>query len=228
MKKLTVIVPSRGRPHLMERLLESWKRTTSGYSRIVMVLDGDDQYHYNEVHDKYMKESGVELAILFGERQMLTSKLNAFCSDWEKEGSIGVGFMGDDCVFMTPGWEAPIIQWLEENKGICYGNDLLQGEALPNNVFIHVDIIAALGFMAPPELKHYFIDNYWRELGVSIGKIHYFPEVVIEHRHWSNKKQEKDTIYTEAERLIGEDRTAWDQYRLTGKMSEDVNKIISL
>lgn len=226
MKKLTIIVPSRGRPHLMDRLLESWKRTTLGHSRIVMVLDGDDSHHYNEVHDKYVKEPGIEMAIVFGERQLLTSKLNSFAKDWEKQESIGVGFMGDDCVFMTPGWELPIVDWLENNKGICYGNDLLQGEALPNNVFIHVDIIAALGFMAPPELKHYYIDNYWKDLGLRLEKIKYFESIVIEHRHWSNGKETKDATYTEAEKLMGEDRLAWDKYR-EDKLAEDVNKVLS-
>jgi len=227
MKKLTIIVPSRGRPHLMERLLESWKRTTLGHSRIVMVLDGDDHHHYNEVHDKYIKEPGLELAVIFGERQLLTSKLNSFALDWEKQGSIGVGFMGDDCVFMTPGWELPIIDWLENNEGICYGNDLLQGENLPNNVFIHVNIIKSLGFMAPPELKHYYIDNYWKDLGLRLAKIHYFENVVIEHRHWSNGKEAKDATYTEAEKLMGEDKNTWDEYRTGTKLAADVNKILS-
>lgn len=225
--KLVIIVPTRGRPHLLERLIESWKKTTSGHSTILAVLDEDDHANYMPMLDKYMYDR-VEVAVVFGDREMLVGKLNMFSDGWEKEGYIGVGFMGDDCVFMTPGWELPIIQWLESNKGLCYGNDLLQGEALPNNVFIHVDVISALGFMAPPELKHYFIDNYWRELGVSIGKLHYFPEVVIEHRHWSNGKEGKDNIYTEAEKLMGEDRTAWDDYRLTGKMTEDVSKVLSL
>lgn len=225
MKKLAIIVPSRGRPHLIERLLESWKRTTLGHSRIVMALDGDDFHNYSEVVSKYHLEIGVELGLI-AKRETLTTKLNLFAADWEKRDSIGVGFMGDDCVFMTPGWELPIIEWLENNKGICYGNDLLQGENLPNNVFIHVDIIAALGFMAPPELKHYYIDNYWKDLGLRLDKIKYFNEIIIEHRHWSNGKETKDAIYTEAEKLMGEDKIAWDKYRET-KLAEDVKKIQS-
>lgn len=223
MKKLTIIVPSRGRPHLMERLLESWKRTTLGHSRIVMVLDGDDSYHYNEVHNKYVG-TAVELAVIFGERRLLTSKLNCFAGDWKEEGSIGVGFMGDDCVFISENWELPIIEWLEKNVGICYGNDLLQGESLPNNVFIHTDIIDALGFMAPPELKHYYIDNYWKDLGLRLDKLKYFPNIIIEHRHWSNKKEVKDTIYTEAEKLMGEDKITWDEKR-EEILSSSVKKI---
>jgi hypothetical protein len=195
-----------------------------GYSRLMFVFDEDD--HANNLAVTYDNKN-IETAVMFGERQMLTEKLNSFCMDWESEGSIGVGFMGDDCVFMTPGWDLFIVEYLKNNKGICYCNDLLQGENIPNNVFMHVDIIKALGFMAPPELKHYFIDNYWRELGSQLGKFEYFGNIVIEHRHWSNEKAEKDATYTEAEDLMGPDRIAWDNYRTSGRVQEDVNKIIS-
>lgn len=213
-KEIVIIIPSRGRPHLLNRLLESWKNTTLGYSRIVVVLDEDDHSNYTDILKDYMSSSYVEVDILFGERQMLTSKLNT-CANWEKRdvNTLAVGFMGDDCVFMSNEWELPIIEWLKSNVGICYGNDLLQGEALPNNVFIHTNIIAALGFMAPPELKHYYIDNYWKDLGLRLDKLKYFPHIIIEHRHWSNKKEVKDTTYTEAEKLMEEDKKTWDEKR---------------
>lgn len=218
MKKIIIIVPSRGRPHLMKRLIESWKRTTLGHSDILMVLDEDD-------HGKYdIWEPGVELAVNFGHQGTLVEKLNDYCMNWGSEGYIAVSFMGDDCVFMTPGWELPILEWLETNDGICYCNDLLQGETLPNNVFIHVDIVSALGFMAPPELKHYYIDNYWKDLGLRLNKLKYFNEIVIEHRHWSNNKEVRDATYTEAEKLMGADKATWDEYRLT-KLTNDVQKI---
>lgn len=186
-----------------------------------MVLDRDDHEQYNDV-----KKEGVEWVATGIGRKTLVEKLNNFSPGWGDEGYLGVSFMGDDCVFMTPGWELPIIEWLQSNTGLCYCNDLLQGENLPNNVFIHVDVISALGFMAPPELKHYYIDNYWKDLGIRLGKLNYFPEIIIEHRHWSNNKEVKDATYTEAEKLMGADRETWDKYRIT-KLAEDVQRIQS-
>lgn len=220
-KEIIVIVPSRGRPDNAERLVESWKNTTQGKSLILFVLDGDDYQQYNT----FVTISGIETVVIPKKRELLTAKLNMFCEDWEEEGAEVISFMGDDCVFLTPGWEDRILEWQRENKGICYCNDLLQGENLPNNVFIHNDIVSALGFMAPPVLQHYFIDNYWKDLGIRLGKLKYFPEIVIEHRHWSNGKSQKDETYIQAENtLMGTDRAAWDKYRET-ELANDVQKI---
>lgn len=188
-----------------------------------MILDEDDHQNYEKLYNGELGKK-AEVMFVMGPQLKLVEKLNLTALGWEKEGYLCVGFMGDDCVFMTPGWEDVIIHWQKKHKGICYGNDLLQGENLPNNVFIHVDIIAALGFMAPPELQHYYIDNYWKDLGLRLNNIQYFENVVIEHRHWSNQKEQKDATYTNAESLMGQDRAAWDNYRET-KLAEDVQII---
>lgn len=221
-KKILILVPSRdggsGRVVNVERLIKSWKDTTSGSSDLTIVADYDEWDIYGPI--------AKDIGLFIQERRNLCPKLNAAAITSAEYYDI-ISFMGDDCVFQTKGWEEEIIAWQDKNKGICYCNDLLQGEILPNNVFIWSDIIRALGFMCPPELQHYYIDNFWKDLGIRLGRIEYFSNIIIEHRHWSNGKAEKDKLYTDSEFMMGPDRLAFDTYRHL-QFDQDIEKIKKL
>jgi len=219
MSNLVIIVPSRGRPSLMKRFLDSWKLTTQGKSTIRIGLDANDPNLMD-----YIKSERNVYKTVFTSQLELNQKNNLLAMSEIEDGANIVGLLSDDFIFHTLGWEDKIIEWQDQNKGICYGNDLLQGAALPTAPFIHEDIILPLGYTAPPILKHYYIDNYWLELGLRLEKIKYLPDIVIEHSHWSNKKAIKDLTYSQSEALMGEDKKAWDHYRET-KLSNDVQKI---
>lgn len=222
-KKIAILVPTRSRPEIFLRLLESWEKTTSRKSQLMPIIDSDQVERYDKALSRCPE------AFVCSHREgipTLVRKLN-----------IGAGahiaypiisFMGDDCVFQTADWEDQIINWQEKNKGICYCNDQLQEGSLPNNVFIHSEWIEALGFMAPPVLNHYYIDNYWMDLGLRLRKLKYFHDIVIEHRHWSNGKAEKDDTYQNAEsKFMQQDQIIWDLYRGPGGgLDQDVSKII--
>lgn len=218
-KEIVIIVPTRGRPDNMKRLIESWSQRTQGKSEIVMVLDEDDYENYFGI-----EPWSASPHIIVGERRDLCEKTNILIPIALKQDHKIFCSVGDDHVFLTPGWEDRIIEWQNANKGICYCNDLLQFENLPTNVFIHRDIIEPLGYMAPPVLEHYFIDNYWKDLGLRLNNIHYFPDIVIEHRHWSNNKSVKDATYAEVEAKFRQDQKVWDAYRET-ELANDVKKI---
>src|SRR5215831_3343947 len=157
MNKIAIVVPSRGRPQQMRQLISSWILTGSNKSEIIMGLDGDDPT---------LPDYPAGIKIVTTPAGELNEKNNRLVMSAIIRGHEIVGCLSDDFIFHTPGWEDIVIKWQEENRGICYGNDLLQGPNLPTAPFIHKDIIIPLGYAAPPELIHYFIDNYWLELGI--------------------------------------------------------------
>lgn len=217
MEKIAIIVPSRGRPQQMRELMASWLLTSKGKSVIMMGLDGDDPTLQNY-------PPGIQLITTPGGE--LNEKNNRLANAALLRGHEIVGCLSDDFIFFTHGWEDIVIHWQEKHRGICYGNDLLQGRALPTAPFIHKDIIIPLGFTAPPELIHYYIDNYWLDLGLRLEKIMYLPQVIIEHKHWSSGKSKKDETYSNSEILMNRDKETWDAYRET-KLADDVKKIQS-
>ena len=57
-----------------------------------------------------------------------------------------------------------------------------------------------------------YLDNSWLEWGHGMGRIHYLPNVVIEHLHWSTGKAKHDASYAETSPLMGPDQVAFDRY----------------
>lgn len=226
-EKIKILIPTRDRPRILWRLVQSWLATSdNSNSDLVIIIDKDQKELYKGFSTAIFP--GI-IVVALEKKYMLAPKLNTVArgvirGDFGK--ALGVGFMGDDCVFRSDDWENRVYDKLILNKGLVYCNDLLKGEEVPNNVFIHTEIIKKLGFMCPPVLQHYYIDNYWKDLGIRINNIHYFPDIIIEHMHHANQKAEKDALYTESERLLDLDKVAYDAYVTTDRLAQDASKIL--
>lgn len=221
MRDILIIIPTRSsggtRVQSLDRLIKSWRKTTYGYSDLAIIMDDDDYKNYGDIFPPMAK-------LHVGPRLNLVQKLNLTAAHYTDEYHT-LCFVGDDVVFETEGWDERITDWmLGHHPGVCYCNDLLQGENLPNNVFLSSEIVKAQGYMVPPVMKHYYIDNYWKDLGIRLGNIKYFPDIIIEHLHWSNGKSEKDQLYSESEKMMAEDQKAFDNYRAE-RFDSDIKKI---
>jgi len=135
-----------------------------------------------------------------------------------------IGFMGDDHRPRTFGWDERIVEELNYSH-VVYGNDLLQGESLPTAVFMRSEIVQKLGYMAPPELIHLYLDNFWLELGRATS-MRYLGDVTIEHLHPYAGKAEWDASYLEVndQALYEHDRLAFENYMAT-RFQEDLEKL---
>lgn len=200
--ELIVIVPSRGRPGNIPRLIEAWKQTVRGNTLLLMITDPDDP-ELSGYSDLQIGANGNTFGhIIFdsGESRLrLGGILNYIGYAYATESPTRcVGFMGDDHLPRTEGWDTAVTAALTAlGSGIVYGDDLLQGEKLPTAAFMTADIIRTLGWMAPPGLVHLYIDDAWRELGQAMGRLKYLPDVVIEHMHPAAHKAPWDHRYAE-------------------------------
>jgi hypothetical protein len=134
-----------------------------------------------------------------------------------------VGFMGDDHRVRTEGWDRRLCM-LAYRWGISYGNDLIQGSALPTALVMAADIVRTLRFMGPPEIEHLYVDNYWMALGLGLKTLGYDPDTVIEHLHVSVGKAPDDESYarTNSAQQYERDGTAWREYCTSGAMERDI------
>lgn len=180
---LTMIVPSRGRPQNIKRLVKAMAETITINTKLLVVIDIDDPVaaEYIKVLEAAQEWPWVSLYV-----QSAANKLNPilnYCAKQYAPFTDFIGFMGDDHLPRTVGWDSRLTGVLGTQPGVAYGNDKFQGAALPTAVVMTSKIVDTLGYMAPPPLQHMYLDNFWKQLGTDLDCLIYLSEVVIEHMH---------------------------------------------
>lgn len=226
MTALVTIVPSRGRPQAAREMVTTFQQTCTAATRLVFAVDRDDPTL--EEYITLLQPDQVDVYIAPAPSNMVRT-LNAAALQYAPT-AYALGFMGDDHRPRTVGWDAQYLRVLRELRtGIVYGNDLLQGEAIPTQVAMTSDIVKTLRHMAPPVLTHLFVDNYWRDLGRASGCIRYVPEVVVEHMHPFAGKADMDDGYARVNdaAMYSADGTRYAGY-ISGPMFADIAKVKAL
>jgi hypothetical protein len=213
--EMLVLLPSRGRPEKTKNFYELFKRNSVA-SDICFGLDEDD-------YDSYAPEENVIYSI--NKNMRLCPKLNVMANQFVDKYKY-ICFIGDDVQINTYGWDAQLLEPLKTQIGISYGNDHYHGEWLPNTFVVNSEIIKALGWFVPPVLNHFYMDNFYKDLGTELGILHYFPDVNLEHRHHTVGKSELDETY-KIPGGLEEDEIRYNRYKELDFQS-DVNKIRSL
>jgi hypothetical protein len=214
---LIVLVPTRLRPHAVIELSTAFAETCTADTGLVFCVDDCPRFEeYWQAHRDTAAVFGQQ-SILDGPRRRLVGTLNHYGTIIAnaEHAPFAIAYMGDDHRPITHGWDTAYLKALrEQHTGIVYGNDEIQGENLCTQVAITTDIIATLGFVAPPVLTHLYCDNFWLDLGRGADCIQYLPDVIITHRHPSTGAVAWDESYLEsnsAERYAA-DQAAYHAY----------------
>lgn len=219
------IIPTRGRPHKLRELLDSW-RDTRTLADLLVAIDEDDPSHpeYVAVFSQWLRDEGGYVDwvnMVSGPRMRLGGTLNHYATALYDEPYSIIGFMGDDHRPRTHRWDALIAQAMQGmgGTGVVYGNDKLQGANLPTAVAISADIVEELGYFVPPGAIHLYLDNFWKHLGESLGRLRYLPDVIIEHMHPVAGKAEMDERYAEVNsgQMYQEDEATYRQWLNSGE-----------
>lgn len=210
MSDLCVLVPTRGRPHNAERLLHMWNDTvdTAVSTELLFLVDGDDP-----TLQGYLALSVPHIVI---PRWMpMVPKLNAAAVK-QADRHFALGFMGDDHLPRTPGWNVHVVRQLRKRgTGIVYADDLYQRARLPTQWFMTSDIVQTLRRMVPAPVDHLYCDNAILLLGRGARCIDYLSDVVIEHMHPGTGKAENDAGYqrVNSRQQYRRDRVVFDKWR---------------
>lgn len=216
----------------MRELADSYAATCTANTRIIVAIDWDEQ------HRDYHAEMGRTAFSPWEIRQSaigapgMVGALNdtaTWIASWP-DGPFAIGFQGDDHRPRTKGWDAAYLDALHDlGTGIVYGDDLLQRQNLPTQCAMTADIVRALGYMAPPNLTHLYVDNFWLSLGRSAECIRYLPDVVVEHCHPVARKANWDAGYARVNSsdMYAKDEAAFRDYWADGFRS-DVAKVRAL
>jgi hypothetical protein len=193
MNRLAVAVPSRGRPHNLERLAKALKETCTGDYVLFARLDNDDPKL-----GEYLQIDDVEFIV--DKRIFFTASVNELAELASEQGFSHIAILGDDVLPETKGWDQKMISALDSELGVVYGSDGLEhlhGKDLPTHVVVPIEMYQKLGWIGLPTSRHLFLDNAWRELG-KLTKFIYLRNVKLSHLHRWNKAAPNDETYEEA------------------------------
>lgn len=125
------------------------------------------------------------------------------------------GFLADDSILDVPG----MLKKLEDAAGdwnVAYPNDQFHGEKLPTMPCIGGKLVRAVGYLAPPNIIHWAIDNCWGDIGRALGCLRYFNHLTYTHKHPILGTAPDDETYRQA-RL---NSTGWDQAYRSFRLNE--------
>lgn len=212
-----VIIPARGRPDKAKDAFDALK-AHSRISDFMIGLDDDDAHNYPEIE-------GVIREV--NPRLKMNGTLNLLVGKYQDKYET-ISFMGDDHLVRTEGWDELLYSSIKERGyGISYANDLFQGANLPTMVMMSTNISKALGFFAPPELIHLFMDNFWKVFGQVTDCLTYHPDVIVEHMHYMAGKSQVDAQYQEVNSsdVSNHDALAFKEYAET-RLKDDAIKVL--
>lgn len=229
MADLAILVPSRGRPQRFAEMVEAIARTSEMHVRVWAGVDDDDTADYLE--PLYGKPYAV-IAHREPRRSLCdwTNHLAQLALEAPNPPRY-LASLGDDHRPRTPGWDRMLIEAIEAlpGPGFAYGNDLLQGKAMPTAWVASAEVVQALGWMMLPTAEHMYVDAAILALGEASGRIAYRPDVVIEHLHPLAGKAPWDASYRESnadERYVA-DRAAFEAWR-NGQLAADTATVEAL
>lgn len=182
-----LVLASRGRPHNLRRFAEAYDRTEA-VSKVVVGLDYGDP-KTQEYRDLNLHQSFTFLTVgnpnpgaCFVQNKIFEAYPNADV----------YGIVADDVIPTTKHWDVKLAK--AAVGGVSFCADGMHDGRFATHPFIDGDLVRKYGFIAPPGLKHLYVDNFWNDVGAETH-LKYLDTVRLEHHHWSNDKAPKDETY---------------------------------
>lgn len=205
--KISLLVPSRGRPKLLQGMLESVFATADEPEavEVAVYIDDDDE----ETLPLDLSQFNVRRIV--GPRQSMGT-LNASCFA-HSTGDI-VMLCNDDVVVRTQGWDTRILEVISQFPDqiyLLYPNDLFKGREVASFPILSRLTCDAAADPFPGEYRGAFIDYHIMDIfkrleGWGHSRTVYLDDVVFEHLHYRTGKTPFDKTYDQRDRF-GDDHT---------------------
>jgi glycosyltransferase involved in cell wall biosynthesis len=196
MARISLLLPTRGRPHLVQRLFDSLALHTDRlkHLEVILYLDEDDQT------GERINESRFSITKIVGQ-QLTMGAYNTACLD-RASGDI-IMLLNDDVIVRTSAWDLKMMEIsrrFSDGVFLAYPNDLNIGRRMCTFPICTKKVCELLIRPYPDDYKSYFID--WHLLDVfkrlraaGYSRIFYLDDVVFEHCHYMAGKAELDATY---------------------------------
>ena len=196
MSKISLLLPTRGRPRLVRRLFDSVARCTDRLEdlEVILYLDDDDETGQEISDDRF------NLIKIIGPRLSMGA-YNMICLG-RASGDL-IMLMNDDVIVRTSAWDrrvAELSRTIPDGIFLAYPNDLHIGKRMCTFPILTKKSCELLLRPYPEEYNTYFIDwhvfdTFKRLRAHGHARIVYLEDVVFEHCHYMAGKAEFDATY---------------------------------
>lgn len=161
---ISILCPSRGRPELAKRMIETALSTASAPIEILLYLNDDDPEleRYKNLISPEHYQIGPDRSPGYS-----WNRLAEQC-----KGDI-LFLMGDDATFETQGWDQKVERAFEQfpDKIACVYPYVPGIKKINNPHFcVHRNWVKALGYFVPPHFWHWYVDTWTRELARAVKR----------------------------------------------------------
>jgi len=213
--EISILVPSRGRPRLLSRLVKSVVSTASAPGRVEILcyIDNDDP-----ALDEYKATKYPHSRVIIGEPVSVSLSWNLLA---EECGGDVLVMGNDDVIYRTPGWDKVL-----EEEAAKFPDDIYcmwfddKINAANHCAFPMVSRkwYATLGYFTPGVFDFFYNDTWIFDIAKRIGRARLIDSVVAEHMHVGHKKAKcDDTHKRHPEEQLFKDK---DLFNMTEKMRE--------
>ncbi len=195
--KLSILLPTRGRPDQAQRLFDSIVEHSENLDRIEIILRLDE----DDTDSHALEPSAISFKKIIGPRASMGS-LNTECYN-QSSGDIII-LLNDDMAVRTPNWDRKIRETHERFPDavyLAYANDMIAGELLCHIPILSRQTCETLERPFPHEYQGGFIDYHLFDIFKRLrhqgeDRVIYLKSVEIEHMHFRVGKSSYDATYS--------------------------------
>ncbi len=197
MKKISILLPTRGRPASVYRLFESIEQTTSKLNELEVVLYIDE----DDIASHEISYSGIDIVKLI--RPPGNSMGNILRESYKASTGRYVMLMNDDAIFCTWGWDLRILESFSrfpDDIALVYGNDLDQQKRVCTFPILSRNACELMGGVCPAEYLNLHIESHLLDIFNQLKtlgheRIVYLDDVLFVHLHYAVGKSKFDKTY---------------------------------
>lgn len=177
---ISVLCPSRGRPELAKKMIDSALDLAGAPIQILLYINDDDSElpKYRELIDNQYLIVGPDRSPAYS---------------WNKLAELAkydlLFLMGDDAWFETQDWAVKIAKVFDQYPdkivfafpsvdGLEWRGGKLTKDHCPH-FCVHKNWVRALGYFVPPHFWHWYIDTWFRDIAKMIGRFHSINNVSV-------------------------------------------------
>ncbi len=189
-------MPTRGRPKLAYRFLQSVARTSKFLQHIEVIIYVDE----DDVESHQIGHQDIDTHLIIGPRKSM-GEYNSECLENSK-GEIII-LVNDDMIIQTQNWDEYIRQYdasVDDGIYLAYGNDLFKKNNLCTFPILSRKTCQILQKPYHPAYRGAFIDYHLMDIfkrleHAGYQRISYLDGVVFEHLHYRTGKAIMDETY---------------------------------